>query len=167
MITKLTNINCDKLNEYEADILLNKKLTNTSPSNMYEILFDCQNFDNIFNLVLDKIDNIDKDVYVKNMWGYVQSSTENSQISLNKNFKPQIIIPAEYSFVYIIKSNVTSIFLKKDDNIQNIILTAGDLLIFKTDDFIKDESDTKDRVILIGSISKVENIIEPIKKSII
>ena len=115
MITKLTNINCDNLNEYEDDILLNKKLTNTSPSNMYEILFDCENFDNIFNLVLDKIDNIDKDVYVKNMWGYVQTSTEDSQISLNKNFKQQIIIPAEYSFIYIIKSNVTSIFLKKDD----------------------------------------------------
>lgn len=167
MITKLTNINCDKLNEYEDDILLNKKLTNTSPSNMYEILFDCENFDNIFNLVLDKIDNIDKDVYVKNMWGYVQTSTEDSQISLNKNFKQQIIIPAEYSFIYIIKSNVTSIFLKKDDNIQNIILTAGDLLIFKTDDFIKEESDTKDRVALIGSISNVKNTNEPIKKVMI
>lgn len=170
MIIKKTNINLDKLDLYQSDILLNKELTNISPSNMYEILFDCENFEEIFGIILNELKektNENFDVYVKNMWGYIQTNEEPNQINFNINFKNQITIPSEYSFIYLIKGNITSIFLKKDDNIQNIILTKGDMLIFKTTDFIKDESDTTDRVVILGSISKVENIVKTITKVII
>lgn len=170
MIIKLTDINCKKLQEYELDILLNKNLTNISSSNMYEILFDCENFNEIFNLVLDEIKktkNDDFSVYVKNMWGYIQNSSEPNGINFDINFKNQITIPSEYSFIYLIKSNVTSIFLKKDDVIQNIILNEGELVIFKTNAFLKDNYFYKDRIALIGSISKVVENINPIKKVII
>jgi len=170
MIKKITNIDQKIMNECENDILLNKQLTNVSPSNMYEILFDSENFDKIFNIFLNELKeetNKNFDVYVKNMWGYVQDETDNQPINLIRNFKNQIIIPSQYSFIYPIKANVTSVFIKKDDNIQNIILTKGDMLIFKTIDFIKEESDTNNRIILVGSASDVVGNIQEIKKVII
>lgn len=170
MIIKKTNINLDKLDLYQSDILLNKELTNVSPSNMYEILFDCENFEEIFGIVLNEVKektNKNFDVYVKNMWGYVQNNEEEQSINFNINFKNQITISSEYSFIYLIKGNITSIFLKKGDNIQNIILTKGDILIFKTNNFIKEESDTNNRIALIGAISEIRGNIQEIKKVII
>lgn len=170
MILKLTNINYDKLQSYENDILLNKKLTNISPSNMYEILFNCPNFNTIFDLFLNEIKKTSKDlfdVYVKNMWGYIQTSNDTTAINFTNQFKSQVTISSEYSFIYLIKSNISSIFIKNDKNIQNIILTPGDLLIFKTSDFIKDENDTNDRIALIGSISNIKNINKVVKKILI
>jgi len=94
MIIKLTNVNLNNLDNLTTDIILNKELTNISPSNMYEILFDCENFDNIFNIFLQKIkeNTTDSfDVYVKNMWGYIKNENETKSIDFNINFKNQII----------------------------------------------------------------------------
>lgn len=166
MITKLTNVNLEKLQDYTADILLNKNLTNASSSNMYEILFDCKNFDEVFDAFLKELrenENEDFEVYVKNMWGYVQSDSETGLIKFNRNFKDQIIIPSKYSFIYAVEMPDTIIHLKANEvNLQN-----GDLLIFKTEDFIKEESTNKSRIALIGSIALIENSIEPIKKVLI
>ncbi len=166
MVIKLTNIDLDNLQSYEKDILLNKILTNNSPSNMYEILFDCENFDKIMNIVLDVIKkekNDNFDVYVKNMWGYVQNSQESQVIVFPKNFKNQLSISSDYSFVYIIKSTKTDFLFKN----EKISLNEGDLLIFKTEDYLKEEFDGNDRVILIGSILSIKNNVEPIKKILI
>ena len=166
MITKLTNVNLEKLQDCTADILLNKNLTNISPSNMYEILFDCRNFNEVFDIFLEKLkesESKELDVYVKNMWGYVQSDSEASLIKFNRSFKDQIIVPSKYSFIYAVEMPNTTIHLKANEvNLQN-----GDLLIFKTEDFIKEESSNKDRIALIGSIALIENSIEPIKKVLI
>ena len=170
MIKKITNIDQHIMNECENDILLNKQLTNISPSNMYEILFDCENFDKIFNIFLKELKeetNKNFDVYVKNMWGYIQNETDNQPINLIRNFKNQIIIPSEYSFIYSIKSNITSVFIKKENDIQNIILNKGDMLIFKTSDFIKEESDLQNRIALVGSVSEMIDNVPEIKKVII
>lgn len=166
MIAKLTNVNLEKLQDYTVDILLNKNLTNVSSSNMYEMLFDCKNFDEVFDIFLEKLkesESKELDVYVKNMWGYVQSDSEAGLIRFNKSFKDQIIIPSKYSFIYAVEMPDTIIHLKANEvNLQN-----GDLLIFKTEDFIKEESTNKSRIALIGSIALIENSIEPIKKVLI
>jgi len=170
MNIKITNINLSTIDLCENDILLNKELTNISPSNMYEILFDSQNFDNIFSIFLEKLKeeaNENFDIYVKNMWGYVQTNENYGAINFNMNFKNQIAIPSKYSFICPIKANITSIFLKKENNIQNIILNKGDMLLFNTSDFLKEESDTKERVVLVGSISNIIINIEPITKVVI
>jgi hypothetical protein len=171
MIIKLTNVNSNNLDNLTTDILLNKELTNISPSNMYEILFDCENFDNIFNIFLEKIkenttDNFD--VYVKNMWGYIKNENETKSIDFNINFKNQIIIPSNYSFIYLIKSNTTNIDLKKENgHIETISLNEGDLLIFKTKDFLNDECGGVNRIALLGSIAKITNMEQTTKKVII
>lgn len=171
MITKLTGVNLEKLQDYTADILLNKKLTNISSSNMYEILFDCKNFDEVFDTFLEKLkesESGDFDVYVKNMWGYVQDGSETGLIKFNRNFKDQIIVPSKYSFIYTVKMPDTTVHLSVDEELnRQVTLNEGDLLIFKTEDFIKEESTSKNRIALIGSIALIENSTEPVKKGLI
>ena len=165
MILHLTNIVSENL---ESDIILNKNLTNISPSNMYEILFDSENFDKILNIVLQKITkttNTEFDVYVKNMWGYIQNTEETKSIDFNINFKNQITIPSNYSFIYIVESNKTNIHLKKTNgDIELVSLNEGDLLIFKTEDFVNDESIDINRIVLVGSIANIVNNRQIIKK---
>lgn len=171
MLIKLTNINSDNLDSYESDIMLNKKLTNISTSNMYEILFDCENFDKILNIVLDTIKtetNDNLDVYVKNLWGYIQDNQNTNKIQFDKNFKSQVSIPSKYSFIYAIKSLNTNFYLKLDDGaIEKITINDGDILIFDTDIFSKDKSDNQNRIFLVGSILPVEGDIHIIKRGII
>lgn len=160
MITELKNI------VLENDIVINKYLTNMSPSNMYEILFDSEVFDEVLNDVLEKLTEETQsnfDAYVKNTWGYIQSVDEPEFINFNRNFKDQIIIPSEYSFIYAVKMPDTIIHLKTGQ----VSLQNGDLLVFKTEDFLHDESRATDRVALVGSISRIRYDIPAVKKSMI
>lgn len=160
MIAELKNL------VIQDDIELNKYLTNISPSNMYEILFDSEAFNKVLNTVLEKLTEQTQsnfDVYVKNMWGYVQSRDEPGFINFSRSFKDQIIIPSEYSFIYAVKTPDTTIHLKTEKvNLQN-----GDLLIFKTEDFLQDESETVDRIALVGSVARITGNAEPVKKALI
>jgi hypothetical protein len=68
MIAHLATFDLTVLKSYKADILLNKDLTNKSYSNMYEILFDCKNFNSTLDSVLENLQkHTDEkfDVYVK------------------------------------------------------------------------------------------------------
>lgn len=171
MVTKLTNVNLEKLQDCVADVLLNKNLTNISPSNMYEILFDCESFSKIFNIVLEKLkQSVDKefDVYVKNMWGYVQDETRKESIDFKRPFKDQLTILPNYSFIYLIDSLETDIHLSEDTELnKQITLSQGELLIFQTKDFIKEECTSKSRIALIGSIALIGDNVQPVKKGLI
>ena len=48
-----------------------------------------------------------------------------------------------------------------------VTLNEGDLLIFKTEDFINEESTSQSRVALVGSIALVRDNIKPVKKALI
>lgn len=152
MILKFENLYTENLQTYKEDILLNKKLTNISDSNMYDILFDSDNFDKIINLVLKKItDNTNEDfsVYVKNMWGYVQTETENQLFNIVHYLKEELSIKPKYSFVFVIESNEMTLQIKN----ENINMNSGDLIIFSSENFVADKSADKNRIILIGSIT--------------
>lgn len=170
MIKKLTDLNLN-LTQFEADILLNKSLTNVSPTNMYEILFDCDNFNRVFNVALEEIKNYtgnDLEVYVKNMWGYVQTTKRNEDINLNIDFKNQVSVDSEYSFIYLVKSLETYVHLDNSDElIEQANLNQGEMLIFKTKDFIKEESTDRSRIALVGSMIPISSIVKAYKKSIL
>ena len=170
MIKKLTDLNLN-LTQFEADILLNKSLTNVSPTNMYEILFDCDNFNKVFNVALEEIKNYtsnDLEVYVKNMWGYVQTTKRNEDINLNIDFKNQVSVDSEYSFIYLVKSLETYVHLDNSDElIEQANLNQGEMLIFKTKDFIKEESTDRSRIALVGSMIPISSIVKAYKKSIL
>lgn len=169
MKIKLKNIDLDNLKLYESDILLNKKLTNVSPSNMYEILFYSENFNKVFNIVLEKIKestNQNFETYVKNMWGYIQN--DDDFINFSMTFKDQVSIMPEYSFIYLVNSETTDIFLKdENDVIEKTNLNEGDILIFKTNSFLSETSQNKKRIILLGSVSPVNENTNQIKKILI
>lgn len=156
---KFTKNSTIDLEKCEEDLLLNKKLTNTFISNTYELLFDCDIFNDIFNIVLSElkiITNKKFDVYVKNMWGFINDENEDEVINFNHDFKNGVNLNPQFSFIYFIKSEKTTIHLKSlKDKIE---LNSGDILIFKTDDFIKEEPINKERMMIIGSISLIENM---------
>ena len=97
------------------------------------------------------------------MWGYVKTNSENEPIFFNESFKDQLIIKPEYSFIYMVESSKTNFYLKN----EKFDLDAGDMLIFKTDDFVKDEFDQENRISLIASISTISNKVVSIKKVMI
>jgi hypothetical protein len=171
MIAHLATFDLTVLKSYKADILLNKDLTNKSYSNMYEILFDCKNFNSTLDSVLENLQkHTDEkfDVYVKNMWGYVQTPKKSDSMNFNIDFKNQVSIPSKYSFIYLIESPETKVHLSVDEELnQQVTLNEGDLLIFKTEDFINEESTSQNRVALVGSIALVRDNIKPIKKALI
>jgi hypothetical protein len=117
---------------------------------------------------LKEITNENFSVYVKNMWGYIQNTEDTKSINFDINFKNQITIPSNYSFIYVVESNITNVHLTKTNgDIELVSLNKGDLLIFKTEDFINDESIDVNRIVLVGSIAKVVNIQQITKKVII
>ena len=166
MILHLTNINSENL---ESDIILNKNLTNISSSNMYEILFDSESFDEIFNIVLQKLKeftNQNFDTYVKNMWGYIQN--DDDFINFNMAFKDQVSIMPEYSFIHLVNSENTDVFLKNEnDVVEKINLNKGEILIFKTNSYLSETSQNKKRIVLIGSLASVDENTTLIKKMLI
>jgi hypothetical protein len=166
MILHLTNINSENL---ESDIILNKNLTNISSSNMYEILFDSESFDKIFNIVLQKLKEVTNqnfETYVKNMWGYIQN--DDDFINFNMNFKDQVSIMPEYSFIYLVNSKNTDVCLKdENDVIEKVKLNEGEILIFKTKNFLNEVSQNKKRIALVGSLVSINENIGLMKKILI
>ena len=166
MILHLTNINSENL---KSDIILNKDLTNISSSNMYEILFDSESFDEIFNIVLQKLKeftNQNFETYVKNMWGYIQN--DDDFINFNMKFKDQVSIMPEYSFIYLVNSKNTDVCLKdENDVIEKVKLNEGEILIFKTKNFLNEVSQNKKRIALVGSLVSINKNIGLTKKILI
>ena len=152
MILKFENLFSESLQSFKEDILLNKNLTNVSESNMYDILFDCQNFDNITNTVLTKIENIiheDFNVYVKNLWGFIQTEIENKKLQILPYLKDELSIKPKYTFIYVIESIET--VLQIDNELMN--LKNGDLVIFKSEHNFEDRSNNSNKILIIGSLT--------------
>lgn len=167
MIVQLPNINSNNLYLHGIDLLANRAVTTPQRSNMYEILFECKYFNKILNLALKEIKKFTSDdfeVYIKNMWGYMQNEQQNEPIDFNKSLKDQLLTKSEYSFIHLVKSAGTTFYFKDQD--RGINLAQGDMLIFKTESFLREEFDIEDRLALIGAITPVGHI-ESIKKALI
>ena len=154
-VIKLTNIDSDNLEKFKKDILLNKSLINISKNNMYEILFNSTNFDNLLNIVLKNIKeqtNDNFDVFIKNMWGYIRN--DDDLIRFNIPIKDELSIKPKYSFIYVIDSEETLIYIKNEIGVvEKFTLKIGELLIFETNNFIEEICNDKHRIILTGSIT--------------
>jgi hypothetical protein len=169
MIVKIEKIDGVDINGIFNDIMLNKQITTKSQTNMCELLFQSKSISTIFDVIINILKNEtneDFDVYIKTIWGYVQTHLNNTSIMLYKKIKDGISPISKYSFIYCVKSNNTIIHLKSIHNtIVQTELNDGDLLIFKTDDFIKDEYKILDRVLLVGSLTN--EIVPTISKKLI
>lgn len=167
MVVQVFNTGSDKLYLHGIDLLANRAVTTPQRSNMYEVLFDCKYFDKVLNIALKEIKEhtgSDLEVYIKNMWGYMQNEQQNEPIDFNRSLKDQLFTKSEYSFIHLVRSSKTTFYFK--DREEGINLAQGDMLIFKTESFLKEEFNTNDRLALIGAITPVKNI-EPVKKALI
>ena len=169
MIVKIEKIDGVDINERFNDIILNKEITTKSKTNMCEMLFQSKSISTIFDVIINILKNEtneDFDVYIKTMWGYIQTAIDNKSIILDKKLKDGISPKSKYSFIYCVKSGNTIIHLKSiNEVIVKTELSSGDLLIFKTDDFVKDEYIVLDRVLLVGSLTN--DIVSTIPKKLI
>jgi len=80
--------------------------------------------------------------------------------NLEKQLKRGINPKSKYSFILFIKSFKSKISLRLKNEIKEIVLEDGDLLIFKTEDFLCDEFSTPERIGIYGSLT---NEIDQIK----
>jgi hypothetical protein len=148
------NSNLDSL---IGDIFLNKKITNQSPSNMYEFLFESETLNGFFDYVIDTLktetgENFD--VLVKTIYGYIQDEENQEPIMIDKKLKEGLTTISKYSFILNVQSEDTSITIKSGaDNIKTITLKEGKLVIFKTEDFVRCENNGSNKVLIVGSLS--------------
>jgi hypothetical protein len=143
--------------ELKSDILLNKDITNLSKTNMYDILFGSNTFNEILNEVLKTIENQtleDFTIIVKNLWGYIQTNDDSNIINIGKKIIDGILPISKYSFILLVESNETKFHLKSINGlVSEVTLNVGEILIFKTENFISDVSNIQNRIALIGSIT--------------
>ena len=145
------------LQSLKDDVFLNKEITNLSPSNLYEFLFESETLDGFCDYVIDllkKETNENFDLLVKTIYGYIQDEEHQEQISIDKKLKEGLITVSKYSFILNIQSKDTSILINEDlNNIKTIKLDEGKLIIFRTEDFLRCESSDVNRVLIVGGLS--------------
>lgn len=147
-----TNISLDSV---KNDILQIPK-TIKSKSNTYDVIFSCDNFSNILDTVIHALCINTKETfntYVKNIQGYIQTDELNTPIVFDRILKRGISPTSKYSFIFIVSSIKTSLHFKTNNSNERIEVLNGDLVIFKTGDFTRDEYDKSNRIALLGSIT--------------
>lgn len=87
------------------------------------------------------------DSYVKNIYSFEDLPTQ--VIDFPKQILDDIDIISDYSFLYLIRGDETEITFKSD----KIFINDGDMVVFKTDEYIKQQSSSSNRIGLFGSIS--------------
>lgn len=150
MDTIITNLDID-LKLIKSDVL---EIPNTVKprDNRYDVLFNCNTFDTILNYVIKIISDETNeifDTYIKRVQGYIQTNDRPTPISIERQLKSGILPIPKYSFIYMIDAFNTKLEIN-----SNIIKPSnGDLIVFKTTDFKKDECSSFNRIALIGSIT--------------
>lgn len=144
METKINIENIVDLEKLKLDTNLNVDITINSIQNKYDLLFDSITFDNLNTLVHNIIfKNKIQDLYIKK----IQVFKHNEKIKFEKNLNNTTKLLSEFSFILLLEGNELKI--KTNNGAQN--LQIGDLFIFKTLDFLIDDSTIEDRIILLGS----------------
>lgn len=151
----ITNLDID-LKLIKSDVL---EIPNTMKprDNRYDVLFNCNTFDTILNSVIKIISDETNeifDIYIKRLQGYIQTNDSNTPIIIERQLKNGILPIPKYSFIYMIDAFDTK--LEINSNIVNPL--NGDLIIFKTINFVKDECSNFNRIALIGSITNELNV---------
>lgn len=144
-----TSVNLDLL---KKDILEAKEIIKPN-QNRYDILFDSKNILSIVGSILKSISNITNEsfeIYIKNIQSYIQTNDINNSIYFEKALSRDLVPTSKYSFIFMISSDNTNLHFK---SIGNVKLNNGELIVFKTEDFLKDEYDTPNRIALIGSLT--------------
>lgn len=144
------------LSDCSQDLLYAKSTINPS-TNRYDIIFDCKNFTSIEKIVVSCLTNSfneNFDIYVKRFQSYIQTKDKNQSIVFERELMRGGFPVSMFSFIFFAKSENTLLEFKN----TKIYPTSGDIVIFKSSDFISDTSTATSRLGLIGSVSNVLSI---------
>jgi hypothetical protein len=143
------------LNSIEDDLRLNSEHVKIE-FNKRALLVHSNNISKIIDIVINNLKNETMesfDVYAKNIFGYTQAEGNNQTIEFTKQLKDDINLIAKYSFIFFTKSFDSKIFLGIENSLNGITIVDGDLLIFKTEDFLKDVCLIPERIGIYGSLT--------------
>jgi hypothetical protein len=124
--------------------------------NRYDIIFESPNINTIIGSFINNIENVFKEdfsIHVKLIQSYIQTVDNSSPILFSKVIKREIKPTAKYSFIFFTKPGDTIL----EFSYGNVKPLIGDLIIFKSHDFIRDTSTSSDRIALLGSITNEIN----------
>ena len=139
-------------NSLKKDILESKKIIKPI-QNRYDIIFDTKSILDVVNKVIETLNtttNESFDVYVRRLQSYIQTQDSSEFIYFEKSLGRDLLPTSKYSFIFMIDSVDTILFFK---SIGEIKIQKDELIIFETNDFIKDSSTECNRIALIGSLT--------------
>lgn len=143
------------ISRIESDLLICPDIIKPS-GNMYDIIFESDSLESLLSKFIEWIKGaygVRFDGYVKSLQAYIQSEDCPDLISIPKVLKREIKPIAEYSFILFTKADNTTLYFKNN----HIDIKDGEMIIFKTDEYIKDETNSNTRIALIGSVTdKIE-----------
>lgn len=131
--------------EQSADII-------NSDSNQYDIIFQSKllnKLESSFTSILTKLTQENFDVYVKRFQAYIQTEMSSEGIRLERELKRGLKPLPKYSFILFIEGKQTKLVF----NSASIVPRDGELVVFKTEDFIKEECTNYNRVGILGSLT--------------
>ena len=104
MIRSYLNIDNTTLGE---QLFKNKQITKVSPSNSYEMLLTSNQIKEIVSNVIHLIEshyNQKIEIYIKNLWGYIQNNDELQNLTINPFiYNEGISIKPKWSFLYFVE----------------------------------------------------------------
>ena len=164
---KILKPNID-LSDIENDIILNSNVVKTQFGKQV-LMIHTDSFLELFKIILSNL-SIETgepfDEYVKSSFTFIETENSGEIIKFNKQLKSDINLISKYSFIYLTKSFNTKILLKLGATPNEIEISDGDLLLFKTEDFIGDTSLTPERIGVFGSLTNLISN-DNLKKTII
>lgn len=138
------------------EILLNKEITLLNLSNLYEILYQSDNFKILTDTIIQNIKsntNENFNCFIKSLYGYICDNINKNKLTFNKKQLKEGLKPSpKYSFIFGVKSEM-EIILYLENKPTSYVIEESELLIFNTKDFLEDNSSVNHRLAIAGSIT--------------
>lgn len=150
MLPQIFNIEIDSI-ELEKDLTWCIESI-TPEGNLYEVIFNSPSLYKLESYIVQYISssfNENYSTYLRTIKGYIQTKENPKILTISKVIKRGLTPISEYSFIYFIDANKTTLKFKTGD----ITIKDKELVIFKTDDFVKDLSNSINRKGFVGGLT--------------
>lgn len=164
---KIVNPSID-LTDIENDIRINSNIVKMQ-FDKHILMVHSNSFLELFKIVLSNLTILTEEPfneYVKNSFTFIETENSGKILKFSKQLKSDINLISKYSFIYLTKSFGTKISLNLNTNPNQVEISDGDLLLFKTEDFLGDTCLSPNRVGICGSITNLISN-DNLKKTII
>lgn len=156
------------LNDIENDIRINSNIVKMQ-FDKHILMVNSNSFLELFKIVLSNLTILTEEPfneYVKNSFTFIETENSGDILKFSKQLKSDINLVSKYSFIYLTKSFSTKISLNLNTKQNEVEIGDGDLLLFKTEDFMGEICLSPNRVGVYGSITNLISN-DNLKKTII